>query len=350
MRKDVAHFLATYEGDRARFLAQLRKELSLTFRLMELEPWYAGDWQAIIDRDGKLYDIDVGHGEAPDKITPDEMTAVINTIDAFGFSKIDWIDMCCTWLQLFIRFVTERIALYAEGSNAAAAGNTAMAPAVAGGGKSSYCSSLHSFRRGRDFGLPTVVPACERVADSCVVASSANPRVGYQVTNVESKTLAANWDIAKLLTIKHKVKHTVLGRPHLVNTTRAAFNATMVFTNTPVNPGKEILLVQKVLRIPGTGPLFMFSCSPSILNRLESFVRSSVRDRRRFLRRVRARALSLIRMGRERSFPSGFRALIDTSGDIFLIDLHRYVANSNNSTKKSTEACLSILVNIKQRV
>merc|ERR1719253_1792685 len=80
--------------------------------------------------------------------------------------------------------------------------------------EAAFCSHP---RRGRDwaadFDVSSFDPnACAR--DSCVVASRRDDRMAYRMSgDLRSRTLAANWRAAEVLTRKYALGHTVLGRP-----------------------------------------------------------------------------------------------------------------------------------------
>ena len=268
IREDIQNFLETNIDNITEFSLQFERELSSIIQVMEKEPWYARDWQAMVDRHGHLYSIDI----AP------RLSSTDGKGDKMGYTTLDWIDLCYEMFQDFVKVATERGAHHPEGELiAAAARNT----------------SFHSFRGGKDFDLLALDPTNDCAAGACTVASADNPYIGYEVTSTESPKLTESWEVARTLTNKYLIHHDVLGRPVPVNTTfEAASDAAVLLANIQAHPGEGTVLVQKVLR---KHPLdsFSFSCDPSVQGgdqlekeRLGNFVQDSVADRTKFLKRL----------------------------------------------------------------
>lgn len=77
IREDIQNFLETNIDNITEFSLQFERELSSIIQVMEKEPWYARDWQAMVDRHGHLYSIDIaprrelGSCQDSDKQVPD---------------------------------------------------------------------------------------------------------------------------------------------------------------------------------------------------------------------------------------------------------------------------------------
>ena len=330
IRDDIQNFLETNVENITEFSLQFERELSSTIQVMEMEPWYARDWQAMVDRHGHLYSIDI----AP------KLGSTDGKGDKMGYTTLDWIDLCYEMFQDFVQVVTERADHHPGGDFFVAARN----------------NSFHSLRGGKDFDLLALDPTNDCAASACTVASADNPYVGYEVTNMESPKLTESWEVARTLTNKYLIHHNVLGRPVPINKTSEALLA-----NIQAHPGEGTVLVQKVLRkLPLKS--FLFSCDPSVEDgdqlekeRLSNFVQDSVPDRAKFLKRLRNDANLILTMARNEQkknqwgLPRHVRAMIDAKGKIYLTGLHRYAttAEGQNSNLESYKKCLGVLANFK---
>ena len=91
MQQDLRNLLASFSGNKLQsFALRLRKELTTAIYVMEQEPWYANDWQALLDTNGTVVDIDVS------QIRP--ATSILKVKQ-----RLDWIDLCCNSFKEILR-------------------------------------------------------------------------------------------------------------------------------------------------------------------------------------------------------------------------------------------------------
>ena len=91
MQTDLRNLLASFSDNKLQSIAlRLRKELTTAIYVMEQEPWYANDWQALLDTNGTVVDIDVS------QIRPE--TSILKVKQ-----RLDWIDLCCNSFKEILR-------------------------------------------------------------------------------------------------------------------------------------------------------------------------------------------------------------------------------------------------------
>lgn len=90
MQQDLRNLLASFSGNKLQsFALRLRKELTTAIYVMEQEPWYANDWQALLDSDGTVVDIDISQIRSESR--------------GKEFDRPDWIDLCCNSFEEILR-------------------------------------------------------------------------------------------------------------------------------------------------------------------------------------------------------------------------------------------------------
>ena len=293
------------QGDKQSFARQLRTGLKSAIAVMEDEPWYALDWQAMLQQDGTLIDIDVA------KIDHN------NT----RLSQLNWIDLCC---ESFENTLLRPIEYQAFGLT-----------------DEPLCSTrLNSLRSAN---LHTSNPTfCRDRSGGCFYETSENQRVGYLVANSTKakNVLKYNAEFAIWLTEEYKIRHNILGSPEQVDkndlfgeTSAAAGGASYDYEN-------DTLLVQKV-RLFSSRETIMFTCGGK--TNVSSFVEHIV-DFWQFYKKMDEEVKKIMRMtqGRNKSLVPDFRAVVDGSGLIYLLDLHRILKDKNEDSR--SENCLDEIV------
>ena len=291
------------QGDKQSFARKLRKGLKSAIAVMEEEPWYARDWQAMLQQDGTLIDIDVAEIDHN------------NTIDLDWLGHLDWIDSCCeSFEDTLLRPIEYR-----------AFGLT----------NEPLCSTrLHSLRIAN---LHTSNPTfCRDRSGGCLYETSENRRVGYLVANSTKaeSVLKYNAEIASWFTKEYQIQHNILGSPEQVDKND-------LFGETSAGGGgasseKDTLLVQKV-RLFSSRETIMFTCGGK--TNVSSFVEHTV-DFWQFYKNLKNDVKKITRMtqGRNMSLVPDFPAVVDRSGHIYLLDLHRILEDKNENSR--SENCL----------
>jgi len=295
------------EGDKQSFARKLRKGLKSAIAVMEEEPWYARDWQAMLQQDGTLIDIDVAEIDHN------------NTIDLDWLGHLDWIDSCCeSFEDTLLRPIEYR-----------AFGLT----------NEPLCSTrLHSLRIAN---LHTSNPTfCRDRSGGCLYETSENRRVGYLVANSTKaeSVLKYNAEIAIWFTKEYKIQHNILGSPEQVDK-NDLFGETSA-AGGGASSEKDTLLVQKV-RLFSSRETILFTCGGK--TNVSSFVEHIV-DFRQFYKKMDEGVNKIMRMtqGRNKSLVPDFRAVVDGSGLIYLLDLHRILKDKNEDSR--SENCLDEIV------
>lgn len=304
---DIMHglddFMDSFVGDKELFLRQLKRQLKSAIQVMEAEPWYARDWQAMMHADGKLIDIDVA--EIDDE----------NTIDRDGISLLDWIDRCCGVFEDIYEQAVQHSIKHFKFQD-----------------KTSFCSTkLHSLPAGAlDASKPLY---CKEKSGGCLYETSENPQVGYLVANSTKagRVLKSNADIGSWLTKEFKIRHNVLGPPEPVG--KKLLGASI----TRDNFRNAIWLVQKLKRFPSR--VIRFTCSEELTvesmfdSKVASFLRH-IKDFRKFKNKVKAEVKKITKMTQagNQSLVPNFRAVIDAKGYVYLLDLHRVLQKNEDTT------------------
>ena len=291
MNEGVSAFLDASVKDVEGFLLRLKGELLAALRIMDKQPWYAHDWQALVNREGGLFNIDI---------------AVIEK-DVIG-NRL-WVDVCCDLLEGIFRRAAEYVAINTNQSSEPVAKEKFNWRANGmfdwAAKERSEWAPLRPPSWGDDLNV-SGLDLCKCDRDKCTESSLSDPCVAYQVGNAMSDALATSWKMAKLLFVSvGPICHDVLGRPERV----------------PRGEG-EALLAQKILRRP-PGTHFLFSCGgsngPVNVAGLERFTRSiAVKDRQDFLRTLFGSAHLIHRAVEQHTviIPSTFRAFVNNGGHI----------------------------------
>ena len=293
MQNDLRNLLASMSGNKQSFAQQLRKGLTTAIDVMEQEPWYANDWQALLDTNGMIVDIDVS------RIRP--ATSILKVKQ-----RLDWIDLCCNSFEEILR-------------RAVPSNNTTI------------CSnSPHSLRLD-DFNKKPVY--CDDDLELCHFGDSKNPHVGYLVANTTSKgassLLESNWKVARMLTNDFNINHNILGSPQQVNS--------------------STLMVQKVKRFPSNKTL-LFTCNNKLTKNsmfggeeVDSFI-GYIENSKLFKSNVKHQAKKITNMLIETNqslLDSSFQVRVDSQGYVYLLNLHN-VMKKEIPTLMSLE-CLKAL-------
>jgi len=146
--------------------------------------------------------------------------------------------------------------------------------------------------------------------------------------------LKYNAEFAIWLTEEYKIRHNILGSPEQVDKND-------LFGETSAGGGgasseKDTLLVQKV-RLFSSRETIMFTCGGK--TNVSSFVEHTV-DFWQFYKNLKNDVKKITRMtqGRNMSLVPDFPAVVDRSGHIYLLDLHRILEDKNENSR--SENCL----------
>ena len=296
MQNDLGNLLASFSGNKLQsFAQQLRKGLTTAIDVMEQEPWYANDWQALLDTNGMIVDIDVS------RIRP--ATSILKVKQ-----RLDWIDLCCNSFEEILR-------------RAVPSNNTTI------------CSTnLHSLRLD-DLNKKPVY--CDDDLELCHFGDSKNPHVGYLVANTTSKgassLLESNWKVARMLTNDFNINHNILGSPQQVNS--------------------STLMVQKVKRFPSNKTL-LFTCNNKLTKNsmfggeeVDSFI-GYIKNSKLFKYKVRSEVKRISNMMEEtnQSLDANFKARVDSAGHVYLLNLHNVTRNKRPTSMSIQSHCLKVLV------
>ena len=302
MQNDLRNLLASMSGNKQSFAQQLRKGLTTAIYVMEQEPWYANDWQALLDSDGQLVDIDVS------QIRPETIVREFSASGTFKHwpqTRLDWIDQCCNSFEEILRQVM-------PADNA------------------TICSTnLHSLRL-EDLNKNPVI-CDDAVSELCLFGDSKNAHVGYLVANTANKDahsmFKSNWEVARMLTNDYKINHNILGSPQQVNST---------------------LMVQKVKRFHNMTVLF--TCNNKLPEsfmfggeEVDSFI-GYIENSKLFKSNVKHQAKKITNMLIETNqslLDSSFQVRVDSQGYVYLLNLHN-VMKKEIPTLMSLE-CLKAL-------
>ena len=349
IQQSLKVLLDSYVVDKDKIVSKLTQEFQSTIQTMEDEPWYARDWQAILDHEGNLYNMDVAIQTQQDYI------------DDNKFTSDDWIDSCCEMYDNLIQQVNEHYDDLAGISSLARQEDKVI-------GNNHICSTyLHSFRWDDLNFTKSDDQKCHHHDDDDsayrTVSSNRNPNIGYSIANdVETDDmLSTSWELAKLLTNKYKIRHTILGRPHHVVPPPTSQNDILNgligkrFKNDSEASQRLPPRAQKVRRRspPTTSPTYLFTCNRSMAevwddsnNELKTFL-ESVENPIRFhnrLKKVTNRIEIMIeeQTNQTSSLFSRLHGYIDATGDIYLLDLFRMFVSGSNVGRNRRKDSLSI--------
>ena len=294
MQTDLRNLLASFSGNKLQsFAQQLRKGLTTAIYVMEQEPWYANDWQALSDTNGTVVDIDVSQIRSESR--------------GKEFDRLDWIDLCCNSFEEILRQVM-------PADNA------------------TICSTnLHSLRL-EDLNKKPVY--CDDDLELCHFGDSKNPHVGYLVANTTNEdarsVLESNWKVARMLTNDYKINHNILGSPQQVNS--------------------STLMVQKVKRFPSNKTL-LFTCNNKLTKNsmfggeeVDSFI-GYIKNSKLFKYKVRSEVKRISNMMEEtnQSLDANFKARVDSAGHVYLLNLHNVTRKKRPTSMSIQSHCLKVL-------
>ena len=301
MMTSLATFMnsSTYseQGGKQTFARNLRRGLKLAIAVMEEEPWFALDWQAMLQQDGTLIDIDVSD---PNR-------------RSWGGSYLDWVDFCC---ESFEDILLRPFGLTDE----------------------PLCSTrLHSLRNAN---LHTSKPTfCRERSGGCLYETSENPRVAYLVANSTKAGTVLKYSakIASWFTKEYKIRHDIIGSPEQVDK-KDVFGETGAAAGASSENDK--LLVQKVKRFSNS-KFVLLTCGrdtnvTSVVEQIEDF--------RYFSNNLKREVRKIKKMTEEwnKSLVPDFRAAVDKNGYMYLLDLHRILEDKNEDSR--SEECLEAIV------